>query len=446
MLRVGVGTELKRQYTDDIKKTVIAFANTDGGEIYIGVDDDGSILGVTDIDDIMLKLSNSIRDSICPDVSIFTSIELLKLEDMDIVKLTVERGTARPYYLCTKGIRPAGVYIRQGSATVPASESAILAMIKDSSGYSYESARSLEQELTFGKAEETFRDKDMMFDRVHMRTLKLIGEDGMYTDLALLLSDQCVHQTRFAVFQGTDKLVFKNRKELTGSIFSQMDELMELIDFYNQTRSEIRGLFRRDSRDYPEDAIREAVLNAYVHRDYSFSSPLLVSMFDDRLEIVSVGGLVKGIELEDIRLGVSVLRNEALANIFYRLKLIEAYGTGIFKIENAYRECGRKPVFEATANAFKVTLPNMNYDAPAGTDNIYYLKEEGPVYGIEPVRSDRAERIRALCRKKGYVVRKDIEEAFQVSQPTAIIILKDMQTAGVLKRIGKGKNIRYICG
>ena len=315
----------------------------------------------------------------------------------------------------------------------------------DSSNYSFEDSRSLDQGLSFAKAEEIFKEKGLDFDRPHMRSLKLIGEDDTYTNLALLLSDQCMHQTKAAVFQGMDKLVFKNRKELTGSLFSQMEELIDFIDFYNQTRSEIKGIYRKDSRDYPEDAVREAVLNAYVHRDYSFSSPLLVSIFDDRLEIVSIGGLVKGIELEDIKLGVSVLRNEALANIFYRLKLIEAYGTGIMKIENAYRDCRRKPVFEASANAFKVTLPNMNYNDPEDIGNIFYFKEDIPPYNAPVSASDRAEKIRAMCREKGYIVRKDIEEAFEVSQPMAVIILKDMQNAGVIRRIGKGKNIRYIC-
>ena len=442
MFSEGINTELKREYTDDIKKTVIAFANTDGGDIYIGINDDGSVEGVNDADSTMLKLSSTIKDSICPDVSIFTFLNIIKLEGKDVIELKVERGTARPYYLCGKGIRPAGVYIRQGSATVPASETAIINMIKESSGYSFERSRSLRQDLSFTKAEELFREKDVLFDEAHKRTLRLIGEDGMYTNLALILSEQCPHQTKAAVFQGTDKLVFKNRKEFSGSIFSQMEEAFKFIDFYNQTRSEINGLYRIDSRDYPEEAVREAVLNAYVHRDYSFASPLLISIFDDRMEIVTVGGLLKGISLDDIKLGVSALRNKALANVFYRLELIEAYGTGIMKIERAYRDCDRKPLFEVSANAFKVTLPNLHH--PKRIDNIFYLRQDSPAYGSSPLTGERIEAVKELCRKQGSIVRKDIEKAFSVSQPMAIIILRDMLKSGVLKRVGKGKNIRYV--
>ncbi len=114
-------------------------------------------------------------------------------------------------------------------------------------------------------------------------------------------------------------------------------------------------------RDYPPESIREALLNAIVHRDYSFSESTLISIFEDRIEFVTIGGLVKGIVLDDVMLGVSVLRNQNLANIFYRLRLIEAYGTGILKINECYNDYAVKPMIETTCNAFKITLPNTNF-------------------------------------------------------------------------------------
>src|SRR5699024_11153931 len=126
-------------------------------------------------------------------------------------------------------------------------------------------------------------------------------------------------------------------------------------------RAEFEGLNRIDKRDYPSEALREALLNAITHRDYSFSGSTLISIFDDRIEFVTIGGLVRGLTFDDIMLGVSALRNQNLANVFYRLKLIEAYGTGILKINESYAECAVKPQFEVTDNAFKITLPNINY-------------------------------------------------------------------------------------
>lgn len=136
-------TEFKREYTDDIKFAVLAFANTEGGKIYIGINDDGSVNGITNADDTMLRVTNLIRDSIRPDVTIFTECTVEIMDGKSVIVLTLQRGTARPYYLSGKGIRPEGVYVHQGAASVPASETAILNMIKETSGDRYEDARSL---------------------------------------------------------------------------------------------------------------------------------------------------------------------------------------------------------------------------------------------------------------------------------------------------------------
>jgi len=177
---------------------------------------------------------------------------------------------------------------------------------------------------------------------------------------------------KLAVFEGSRKSVFKDRRELSGSLLGQMEEAVDYIDRYNRTRAEFSGLDRLDIQDYPPEAIREALLNAIVHRDYSFSSATLISIFEDRIEFVKIGGLVKGITLDDVELRVSVLRNQYLANIFYRLRLIEAYGTGILKINECYNDYAVKPVIETTSNAFKITLPNTNFHAEEQkTPNIF---------------------------------------------------------------------------
>ena len=142
-------TEFKSIYTDDIKKTVVAFANTDGGTIHIGRADDGSVVGVDNPDQTQLSLVDSIANAIRPDVTMFVSHSVQEVEGKPIVTTQVQRGTARPYYLAAKGLRPAGVYLRQGSATINASEAAILKMIKESDGERFECARSLNQSLTF---------------------------------------------------------------------------------------------------------------------------------------------------------------------------------------------------------------------------------------------------------------------------------------------------------
>lgn len=159
----GKNIEFKRQYTDDIKYAVLAFANTEGGTLYIGINDDGSVEGVENPDAVMLQVMNMIRYTIRPDITVAVDCSTELMENKHVVVLIIQRGVARPYYLANKGIRPAGVYVRQGASSVPASETAILQMIKESSGDVYEEARSLNQNLTFKEAEAYFAKKHLQF-------------------------------------------------------------------------------------------------------------------------------------------------------------------------------------------------------------------------------------------------------------------------------------------
>lgn len=431
MLKKSKTVEFKREFTDEIKRTVIAFANTDGGRIYIGLEDDGSVRGISEPDKITLRINNMIRDAIRPDVTLFTESFVEQMDGKSVVVIAIQRGTARPYYLVGKGIRPEGVYIRQGSATVPATDTAILKMITETSGDSYEEARSLNQQLTFQETSAYFSRKGVPFEKSQKKTLHLIGKDGMYTNLALLLSDQCTHTIKLAVFEGEKKTIFKDRREFSGSLIHQLEEAYAFIDRFNSTRAEFRGLDRIDMRDYPPEAIREALLNAIVHRDYAFSASTLINIFDDRLEIITIGGLVKGLSLDDIMIGVSLLRNQHLANIFYRLKLIEAYGTGIPKMMEAYDNYVVKPLIETTDNAFKITLPNTN------------SKTTSFVQKPTSFISEKEKAILLLFDQKEFIVRKDIESILDISQSTAGILLRKMVKKGLLKKVGSGKLVKY---
>lgn len=433
-------TEFKREYVEDIKNTIVAFANCDGGTLYIGVNDDGTVCGVDNVDGTMLRVTNAIRDAVRPDITVFVSCYHDVMDEKPIVCVTVQRGTARPYYLHGKGIRPEGVYVRQGASTVPATDAAILNMIRETSGDSYEAARSLDQHLTFTKAAAFFKKRKVEFGKAQMRTLHMIGEDDTYTNLAFLLSEQCTHMIKLAVFEGSKKSVFKDRRELSGSLLKQLEEAFDYIDRYNRTRAEFSGLDRLDMRDYPPEAIREALLNAIVHRDYSFSGATLISIFEDRIEFVTIGGLVKGITLDDVELGVSVLRNQYLANIFYRLRLIEAYGTGILKINECYDDYVAKPMIETTSNAFKITLPNTNFHAEE-QEALNILKAGGSTSMTK--KEERMNAVLELCRRKGSIVRSDVEMLLGVSQATAILLLRELTGDGVLIKKGKTKNLRY---
>lgn len=418
--------ELKREFNDKALRSVIAFANSKGGKLYIGVDDDGEAVGVDDTDKEQLRISNTVREGISPDVTMFVSYQIDKIDDKNVIIIDVQKGTASPYYLKAKGIRPEGVYVRQGASTVPASFEAIRRMIKETDGDRYEMLRSTEQELTFDTVKKEFDRAGIEFGSSQMRSLHFVTEDGIFTNLAMLLSEQCTHTIKIAVFNGLEKVSFADRTELGGSVLRQVSDAYDYLDRYNATHSRFEGIHRRDIRSYPPEAIREALLNAVIHRDYSFSGSILISVFDDRIEFVSIGGLVSGISFDDIMIGVSIQRNEALANVFYRLGLVEAFGTGIPRIMKLYESSAVKPEIRVTDNAFKITLPKLN----AGDDT-------------DSERNSAEDEILLAAEQRGYITRKDVEELLGISQATAARLLKKLTEDKKLVSIGNGRNVKY---
>ena len=428
----SMNVELKEILTSELKKEVVAFANTCDGIIYIGVNDKGEVIGVENSDDVIERAGASIRNAIKPDVSMYVTLNVEQVENKNIVAIRVQRGVSRPYYIAEKGLKPSGVYIRQGNSSVPASEDYIRQMIKETDGDSFEKLRSLNQELTFNYADMIFKNADISFGDIQKKTLGIIGEDNLYTNLGLLLSDQCVHTLKIAIFEGKEKGIFKDRKEFRGSLLKQITEAFEYIDLLNKTQATFEGLIRKDERDYPVEAIREALLNAVVHREYSFGASTLVNIYEDRIEFLSLGGIISGLSLEAVMLGVSQSRNEKLADVFYRLHLIEAYGTGIQKILLNYKNYNLKPVFKAETGAFQVILPNIHYQSEI-EENI----EKQPL-----VLADEYKKIINFL-DQGTKSRKEIQEHIELSQSKIITMLRELLSLGLIVKIGNGKNTKY---
>lgn len=420
--------ELKQILVDDVKKEIIAFANSTGGNLYIGVADDGSIVGVENPDMVTQQLVNMMRDNIKPDITMFIRYKTNDIDGKQIITVEVQRGTERPYYLAKKGLRPEGVYVRQGTSSVPATDTAIRRMIKETDGDSFENMRSLEQHLTFEVTSKEFAERKVELGVSQMKTLGMINADGIYTNLGLLLSEQCIHTVKAAVFEGKDQSVFRDRWEFSGSLLQQLNEVYDYIDRRNQIRATFDKLRRIDKRDYPEVAVREALLNSLVHRDYSFSASTLISIYVDRIEFTTIGGLLTGVSLDDIMLGLSICRNPKLANVFYRLELIEAYGTGIRRIMKSYEGQQKEPIIKTTDNAFKIILPNLNEGI---------LKEE------EKQEGNLEEEVLKLVKKSGTITRKDVERFTDFKQTAAGRILSNMVKKNLLIQKGQGKNTKY---
>ena len=367
--------EFKQEYVSDIRKEVIGFANADGGVVYVGIRKDGVVIGMEDPDSAMLQIVNSLKDSIAPDIMPFVKVQAEQMEGKHVVEIHVTTGTNRPYYLREKGLKPSGVYVRKGSSTQPMTEEGIREMIIENSGRSFESCRSMNQELTFKEFTAQMEARSIAIGSAQMKTLKLIGEDGLYTNLALLLSDQCETTIKVALFQGIDKEIFQNRKEFSGSILKQLEDAYEFIDLVNKTKF----------------------------------------------------------------LGVSQSRNPNLAACFYRMRLIESYGTGIGKIQRAYKSELLQPEFETAKGVFRVTLPNRNETEKSGRE---FTQAESSK--TKKNSGKQQQKVLEFVSKNGKITRKQVEELIGSGSTKAFKLIKELCEKGQMKAQGAGKHSYYV--
>ena len=418
--------EYKREYVDDICKEVIAFANTNGGKLLIGVDDSGNPVGLENIDDTYTRVTNSIRDSISPDVTMFVKYSLSN----DVISVEVSEGTAKPYYLKSKGLKPSGVYVRQGASSVPASTEQIRQMIKLSDGDVYETARSLEQDLTFSAAEKVFREHKIDFSSEKYPALGICSlSDNLYSNLAKIISDQCEHTIKIAVFADDNNTIFKAHKEFGGSVFTQLEAALDQHMLCTHNPAPIVGINRIDRWDYPVEALREALLNAIVHRDYAFSGSIIINVNESCMEFVSLGGLVQGLSADDIRNGISQLRNRNLAEMFHRLNFIESYGTGIRRIFALYSDCKEQPEISVTSNSFKITLPNMN-------------KCSAPEKPHELTAQEQA--ILDYLDEHGEMTELDVQQLLGVKKTRAFNLIQALKSAQLVEVVGRGAEKKIV--
>lgn len=418
--------EFKSQFTEEIYKEVIAFANTDGGIVYVGIDNNGNVIGLADVDNEYTRITNGIRDAVMPDVTMCVKFTV---QENKVVSITVSEGSNKPYYLKSKGLKPSGVFVRQGTSSAPASPEQIRRMIKESDGDNFEEIRSLEQELTFAAAEAAFKRYGVEFCAEKYRALGLTMKDGIvFTNLALLLSDQCRHTVKIAVFNDETCTEFRDSKEFGGSVFSQFENAVNYLALCNKTVSVIKGVERTDKKDYPEEAVREALLNALVHRDYGFSGSIIINVNDKKTEFISLGGLLPGLSTDDIMIGVSQPRNKNLAEIFHRLRLIESYGTGIRRIFRLYEGCPVQPKIEVTQNAFKIVLPNMNEVSFDNERNI----------------TPQMQKVLKYIAENGAVTEAQLEALLGVKHTRLYNLMREMTALGLVVSVGRGQSKKYL--
>ena len=359
IIMVGKGTitmretrilEFKETITNTFLKTVSAFSNYNGGTILFGVDDNGNVKGLPDVKQACLDIENKINDSISPQPNYTLEIQ----NNDQTIKLTVKSGLQKPYLYKSKA------YKRNDTATIEVDTLEFSRLVLDGKNIRFEELPCKEQNLSFEALHRKLKDSIQIetFNRDTLKTLSLYDNVNGYNNAAGLLADK-------NHFPGIDIVKFGEnismiQKRVTFENISILDAYEKSIALYRDYYQYeiIQGADRKKMEKIPEAAFREAIANAVIHRVWDVEAQIRVSMFDDRIEVVSPGGLPSGITAEEYLSGkLSVLRNRNLANVCYRLGFVEIFGTGITRIKQLYEESLAKPDFEVSENSIKIVLP-----------------------------------------------------------------------------------------
>lgn len=339
----------------DIEKEVIAFLNyKEGGCIYIGVDKNGQTLGVDDVDDCMLRLKDRIKNNISPSAMGLFDITEEKRDGRSVVKITIASGVEKPYFKTKYGMTPRGAYLRIGTSAEPMPQETIDRLFATRTRNSISRVVSNRQDLRFEQLRIYYKEHGKQLNDNFPRTLELLTEDGRYNYIAYLLADENGNSIKVAKYSSLDRCdLIENNEYGYCSLIKATKSVLAKLEIENKTAATITPVERIETPMWDRIAIREAVINAIVHNDYSFEVPPKFEIFPDRLEITSAGRLPETMSLQEFFDGVSMPRNKELMRIFKDVELVESLGSGIPRILRAYgTDC-----FRFTENFIRLTLP-----------------------------------------------------------------------------------------
>lgn len=416
--------EFKELYTENIYKEIVAFLNSGSGTIYIGYNDNGELIGLENVKETEEKISNGIRGKIVPDCSVFVSINNATLDNKDYIIINVSKGV-NIYSLKDKGIIK-GTYIRNGSCSMPATEETVKQMIIKNSNITFETSVANNQNLTFNYIREAFMGINIDINNKNiMKNLFMLDNNGNYTNLALLLSDQSPYTVKVATYQSVNKTNFLDRKEFGGSLLEVYDKTLSYLKINSATYGLIDSSIREDIEEYPEFILREIILNSLIHRDYSVLTSNIINIYkDDSIEFISYGSLYGNITIEDVLAGLSTSRNPHLQSIFMRLKRVEAIGSGLRRVNSYYKSKNLDFLVKALPSSFVVRLPRITIDKISAKDDYKIIID--------------------YLDKNGEITRKQAERLLNKEKTTTSNVLSKMISDKIIKKIGKGPNTKYI--
>ena len=443
--------EYKQELTDGLEKEVVAFLNYhEGGVIYIGVDPDGTAIGLSDCDSIQLKIKDRLRHNILPSCLGLFDIALEERDSKKIIKITIAAGPEKPYYLKKNGMSERGCFIRIGSASEPMPVAMIEELFSRRTRNSIGKMISPRSDLNFEQLKIYYQEKGLKLNDNFLNSLELLTPEGKLNYAAYLLADENSVSIKVARYSGKTRVdLVENSEYGNCSLIKAVHRVLDRMEVENKTFAKITFPKRLEQRLIEASPLREAVINAVIHNDYSNGAPPKFEFFADRMEITSMGGLPFGVQEEDFFAGLSAPRNKELMRVFRDVDLVEQLGSGISRILEKYD----RQVFTLSESYLRVTfLYHEDFlrseDSDGGTTQETPVKAPVKASGkrresvgkaSEKTSEKTSEKMLRLLKSNSGITIAEMAVECDVSTRSIERNLKTLQKQGKLERIGPDK-------
>mgnify|MGYP002566064744 FL=1 len=361
--------ENKEQLNEDFEQEVIAFLNyKEGGIIYVGINKNGQVVGVENTDLTQLQIKDRIKNNIQPSTLGLFDVTVETIDNKEVIKVIISSGTEKPYYLRKKGRTPEGCYIRVGSSKERMTERMIDDMYARRIKNTLKEIDSPRQELTFNQLKIYYEEHGLKLNDNFLQNLDLLTSEGKYNYNAFLLADENTVSIKLVRYLGTNKLeLLENLEFGNRCLITATQRILDRLEVENTTYAKIEYFGRKEQEKIDSKALKEAVINAIVHNDYSYGNSPIIELYSDRIEITSAGGLPQELSQEEFLEGVTAPRNKELIRVFKDVDLIENIGSGVLRILDAYDKSCFKFMDHFLRVSFKYKENPFEYDDTAKT-------------------------------------------------------------------------------
>lgn len=423
--------EYKKQLTSFIEKEIIAFLNyKDGGVLYIGIQNNGTVIGVQNVDELALILKDKLKHNISPSALGLFDIVVEEKDNTQFLKIIVASGTEKPYYYTKYGMTPKGCYERIGTSAEPMPQQRIDSLFSKRTRNSISKITAPVQELFFSQLKIYYQETGIELPQQFAKNLELLTQDNVYNYAAYLVSDKNNISIKVARYSTNDRTdLIESNEYGYESIIKATFQVLHKFEAENTTLTKITSKQRQQRQLWHAIALREAIINAFVHNDYSKEVSPKFELFSDRIEITSAGGLPEGLNEDEFFEGYSVPRNKEVIRIYKDLQLVEQLGSGIPRILKHYK----KDSFKFTDNFIRMTFPFENKGGPIGSPI------GGPIGGpIDQLKniSDRQKELLRLLNNDQNLSKAKLSKILKINESAIQKHLNTLQEKGYLKRIG----------